>query len=122
MSTLSITYADLEPRAQALLAGIPEPYQGQAAALLALYGPQFFAMAVADARVFLSRLLAGDLMATVEIHARFTGAEFLAHVAENTARWEGVANYNRVRDDMLKEFALRVASAMIFLLLAFVGL
>ncbi len=105
-----------------LLATVPEGQKQAAAAFLADYGPKFFQMAIADAVSYLRRLLAGDLDALAEMDSSLSNDEWLAKVKANTAKWENVAQYNKVRDDMKKELLLRLAPIAISLLLGLVGL
>ncbi len=48
--------------------------------------------------------------------------EFIAKVKANTARWENVGHYNKVREDLRNEMRLRLAPIVMGLLAALVGL
>jgi len=113
---------DTDTRVHDLLARIPLAQRQAAAALIAQYGPRLFELAAEDAWQYLRRLMAGDLEAAAELDARLTDAEWLAQVTANTARWEGVAQYNRVRQDVRNELLLRLAPAIVTILAALVGL
>jgi len=109
-------------RVQDLLARVPQSQRQAAAALLAEYGPRFFDIAQEDAWQYLRRLMAGDLDAMAELDARLSDDQFIAKVKANTARWENVANYNKVREDLKNEILLRLAPVMLGLLAGLVGL
>ena len=113
---------DLPAKAAAILALVPEGQRQAAGDLLAQWGPKFFAMSVQDAWQYLRRLLAGDLDAVAELDASLSDDAFLAKVKANTARWQNVANYNVVREQMRNEFLLRLAPIVLSLLAALVGL
>ena len=114
--------ADLNQQITELLARVPEQQRQAAAALLAQYGPRFFEMAQEDTWQYLRRLMAGDVDVVVELDGRLSNDEFVAKVKANTARWESVANYNKVRDDLRTEFLLRSAPVVLSVLLALCGL
>jgi hypothetical protein len=114
--------ADLNQQVQDLLSRVPESQRQAAGALLVQYGPQFFQMAQDDAWQYLRRLLAGDLDVVSELDAQLSNDQFIAKVKANTARWENVANYNKVRDDLKNEILLRLAPVVLGLLAALVGL
>ena len=90
------------------------------ASLIAYYGPQLLNMAVADAAAYLKRLLAGDLNVVTELDASLSTDEWLAKVKANTARWENVAQYNIVRNNMTNDFLLKAAPILASILLALV--
>jgi TRAP-type C4-dicarboxylate transport system substrate-binding protein len=114
--------ADLNQRIQDLLARIPEAQRQAAASLLAQYGPRLFELAQEDLLQYLRRLLAGDITAVAELDSKLSNDEFVAKVKANTARWEAVANYNKVRDDLRQEILLRLAPVVASVLMALVGL
>ena len=114
--------ADLNQQISDLLAKVPEGQRQAAGALLAQYGPRFFEMAQADAWQYLRRLLAGDVDVVSELDGKLSNDEFIAKVKTNTARWEAVANYNKVRDDLKNEILLRLVPIVGSLLAALVGL
>jgi hypothetical protein len=107
--------------AQALLAKIPTAQQ-QAAALIIQYGPRLFEMAQDDAWMYLRRLMAGDLDVVAELDAKLSDDAFIAKVKANTARWEAVANYNVVRNNLKNEILLKLAPIVLSILAAMVGL
>jgi hypothetical protein len=113
---------DLNQRVQDLLARIPESQRQAAASLLAQYGSRLFEMALDDAWQYLRRLMAGDLDAVAELDAKLSDDQFIALVKANTARWENVANYNKVRDDLKNEILLRLAPIVLSVLAGLVGL
>jgi len=113
---------DTDTRVHDLLARIPLAQRQAAAALIAQYGPRLFELAAEDAWQYLRRLMAGDLEAAAELDARLTDAEWLAQVVANTARWESVAAYQRVREQVRNELLLRLAPAIVTILAALVGL
>ena len=117
-----MTMADLNTRISELLARVPEPQRQAAAALLAQYGPRFFELAQEDAWQYLRRLMAGDLDVVAELDGKLSNDEFIAKVKANTARWESVANYNKVREDLKNELLLRLAPIVLGLLAGLVGL
>ena len=114
--------ADLQTQVSELLAKVPEPQRQAAAALLAQYGPRFFELAQEDAWQYLRRLMAGDLDVVAELDGKLSDDQFIAKVKTNTARWESVANYNKVRDDLKNEILLRLVPIVGSLLAALVGL
>jgi len=107
---------------QNLLAHVPENQRQAAAALIAQYGPRLFEMAQEDAWQYLRRLMAGDLDVVAELDGKLSNDEFIAKVKANTARWEGVANYNKVRNDLRNEILLRLAPIVLSVLAGLVGL
>jgi len=113
---------DLQEQIQDLLGKVPAAQKQAAADLLAQYGPRLFEVAREDAWQYLRRLMAGDLDAIGELDAKLSNDEFVAKVAANTARWEGVAQYNKVRDDLKREILLRIAPVIVSILAALVGL
>ncbi len=117
-----MTMTDLNAQISELLTRVPEAQRQAAAALLAQYGPRFFELAQEDAWQYLRRLLAGDLEVVAELDGKLSNDEFLAKVKTNTARWEAVANYNKVRDDLKNEILLRLAPIVLSLLAGLVGL
>ena len=114
--------SDLGQRIQDLLAHIPEGQREAASALLVEYGPRLFEMAQEDAWAYLRRLMAGDIEAVAELDSKLSSDEFIAKVKANTARWENVAHYNKVREDLRNEMLLRLAPIVLGLLAALVGL
>ena len=114
--------SDLGQRIQDLLARIPEGQREAASALLVEYGPRLFEMAQEDAWAYLRRLMAGDIEAVAELDSKLSSDEFVAKVKANTARWENVAHYNKVREDLRNEMLLRLAPIVLGLLAALVGL
>jgi len=113
---------ELTDKAQMLLAKVPEAQRQAAAALLAEYGPRFFELAQEDAWQMLRRLMAGDLDVVVELDSKLSDDAFIAKVKTNTARWENVARYNKVREDLKNELLLRLAPIVLALLAGMVGL
>jgi hypothetical protein len=113
---------DLNTRVQELLAKVPEAQRQAAANLLAQYGPRLFDLAQEDAWQYLRRLMAGDLDAVAELDAKLSDDQFIALVKANTARWESVASYNKVRDDLKNEILLRLAPIVLSVLAGLVGL
>ena len=113
---------DLKTQIEELLAKIPENQRQAAGNLLAQYGPRFFAIAQDDAWQYLRRLMAGDVDVVAELDAQLSNDQFIAQVKTNTARWEVVANYNKVRDDLKNEILLRLAPIVLGLLAGLVGL
>lgn len=105
-----------------LLAKLPESQRQAAADLLVQYGPRFFEIAREDAWQYLRRLMAGDLDVMAELDSALSNDEFVARVKANTARWENVANYNKVRDNLKNEILLRLAPVVLGLLAGLVGL
>ena len=114
--------SDFNQRLQELLARIPEDQRQAAAALLAQYGPRLFEMAQEDAWQYLRRLMAGDLDVVAELDSKLSNDEFVAKVKANTARWENIASYNKVREDLKNELLLRLAPVILGILAALVGL
>ena len=114
--------SELTDKAQALLAKVPEAQRQAAGALLAQYGPRFFELAQEDAWQYLRRLMAGDLDVVAELDGKLSNDEFLAKVKANTARWQAVAQYNKVREDLKNEILLRLAPVVLGLLAGLVGL
>lgn len=112
----------LNERAHELLARVPLEQRLAATALLAEYGPRLFALTMEEAWQYLRRLMAGDIEAVAELDLRLTDQEFLAKVKANTARWESVARYNLVREDLRNELLLRIAPVAASILAALVGL
>jgi hypothetical protein len=108
--------------AQALLAKVPEAQRQAAAALITQYGPRLFEMAQEDAWTYLRRLMAGDLDVVTELDAKLSDDVFIAKVKANTARWEAVANYNVVRNNLRNEILLKLAPIVLSILAAMVGL
>ena len=114
--------ADMNQQIADLLAKVPDAQRQAAAALLAQYGPRLFDMAQADAWQYLRRLMAGDIEVVAELDSKLSSDEFVAKVKANTARWEAVAQYNKVREDLKNEILLRLAPVVLSLLAALVGL
>jgi TRAP-type C4-dicarboxylate transport system substrate-binding protein len=114
--------SNLNERVSALLAKVPEEQRQAAVALLAEYGPRLFDLAQEDAWQYLRRLMAGDIEAVAELDAKLSSDEFVAKVKSNTARWEAVARYNKVREDLKNELLLRIAPVVASILAALVGL
>jgi len=114
--------SNLNERVQGLLARIPEDQRQAATALLAEYGPRLFDLAQEDAWQYLRRLMAGDIEAVAELDSKLSNDEFVAKVKANTARWEAVAHYNKVREDLKNELLLRIAPVVASILAALVGL
>jgi len=113
---------ELTDKAQLLLAKVPEAQRQAAATLLSEYGPRFFELAQEDAWQMLRRLMAGDLDVVTELDAKLSDDAFIAKVKANTARWENVAQYNKVREDLKNEILLRLAPIVLSVLAAMVGL
>lgn len=113
---------DINDQIQTLLAKVPDAQRQAAADLLAQYGPKFFDIAQQDAWQYLRRLMAGDLDVVGELDSALSNDEFIARVKTNTARWESVANYNQVRDDLKNELLLKIAPIVLAILAALVGL
>ena len=114
--------SDLQTQISELLVKVPDAQRQAAASLLAQYGPRFFELAQEDAWQYLRRLLAGDLDVVAELDGKLSNDEFVAKVKANTARWENVANYNKVREDLKNELLLRLAPIFLGLLAGLVGL
>ncbi|HPD17390.1 MAG TPA: hypothetical protein PLE19_20830 [Planctomycetota bacterium] len=114
--------SDLSERVQQLLARIPEDQRQAATALLAEYGPRLLDLAQEDAWQYLRRLMAGDLDVVAELDSKLSNDEFIAKVKANTARWENVASYNKVRNDLRNEILLRLAPIVLSVLAGLVGL
>jgi hypothetical protein len=117
-----MTMSDLNQRIQDLLTRIPENQRQAAGALIAQYGPRLFELAQEDAWAYLRRLMAGDLDVVAELDGKLSNEDFIAKVKANTARWESVANYNKVRDDLRREILLRLAPIVLSVLAGLVGL
>ena len=66
--------------------------------------------------------MAGDLDVVAELDSKLSNDEFIAKVKANTARWESVASYNKVREDLKNELLLRLAPIVLGLLAGLVGL
>jgi len=114
--------ADTTGTTSALLARVPESQRKAAAALIAQYGPRLFEMAQEDAWTYLRRLMAGDLDVVTELDAKLSDDAFIAKVKSNTAKWETVANYNVVRNNLKNEILLKLAPIVLSILAAMVGL
>ena len=114
--------ADLQTQISDLLARVPDAQRQAASALLAQYGPRFFELAQEDAWQYLRRLMAGDLQVVAELDSKLSDDEFVAKVKANTSRWESVAQYNKVREDLKNELLLRLAPIVLGLLAGLVGL
>ncbi len=114
--------SDLQTKISELLAKIPDEQRQAAAALLVQYGPRFFELAQEDAWQYLRRLMAGDLNVVAELDSKLSNDEFIAQVRSNTARWENVAHYNKVREDLRNELLLRLAPIVLAILAGTVGL
>jgi len=114
--------SNLNQKVQDLLSRIPEDQRQAASALLVQYGPRLFEMGQEDAWQYLRRLMAGDIEAVAELDSKLSSDEFIAKVKANTARWENVAHYNKVREDLRNEVLLRLAPIVLGLLAALVGL
>jgi hypothetical protein len=117
-----MTMTDLQAQISEMLAKVPESQRQAAAALLVQYGPRFFELAQEDAWQYLRRLMAGDLDVVAELDSALSDDQFIAKVKANTARWEAVAQYNKVRDDLKNELLLRLAPIVLGVLAALVGL
>lgn len=113
---------DWNQQIQELLARVPDEQRQAASALLSQYGPRFLELAQEDAWQYLRRLMAGDIAVVSELDAKLSNEEFLAQVKGNTARWENVARYNLVREQLKNEILLRLAPVVLGLLAALVGL
>ncbi|MFA6134552.1 MAG: hypothetical protein WC869_11110 [Phycisphaerae bacterium] len=113
---------DINQQVADLLAKVPDTQRQAAAALLAQYGPRLLDMAQADAWQYLRRLMAGDIEVVAELDSKLSNDQFVAQVKANTARWEAVAQYNKVREDLKNEILLRLAPIVLSLLAALVGL
>ena len=116
------TNPDLNTRISDLLARLPEPQRAAATALLAQYGPRLFELAQEDVWQYLRRLMAGDLDAVAELDMKLSDDQFVAKVKANTARWENVAGYNEIRQQLKNELLLRLAPIILAVLAALVGL
>ena len=57
-----------------------------------------------------------------ELDTTLSNDAFIARVKANTARWENVAQYNIVRNNLKNEFLLRLAPIVAAILGALVGL
>lgn len=113
---------DVREQIENLLAKLPENQRQAAADLLVQYGPKFFEIARADAWQYLRRLMAGDLDVICELDSSLSNDDFIVRVKANTARWESVAQYNKVRSDLKNELLLRIAPIVLGLLAGLVGL
>jgi len=113
---------ELTDKTQVLLDKVPTEQRQAAAALLAEYGLRFFELAQEDAWQMLRRLMAGDIEVVAELDAKLSDDAFIAKVKANTARWENVAQYNKVREDLKNEILLRLAPIVLSVLAAMVGL
>ena len=118
----TIEPAVLDKVRELLLTKVPEAQRQAATALLAEYGPRFFDLAQEDVWQMLRRLMAGDLDVVTELDAKLSDDAFIAKVKANTARWENVARYNKVREDLKNELLLRLAPIVLALLAGMVGL
>ena len=114
--------SDLQTQISELLGRLPENQRQAAADLLVQYGPRFFEIAREDAWQYLRRLMAGDLDVVAELDSALSNDEFIVRVKANTVRWENVANYNKVRDNLKNELLLRLAPVVLGLLAGLVGL
>lgn len=114
--------ADLNQQIQDLLSRIPENQRQAAGALVVQYGPQLFDLAKDDALAYVRRIMAGDLTAVADLDAKLSDDAFIAKVKANTAAWDNVAAYNKVRNDLKNEILLRIAPVAASILLALVGL
>lgn len=112
----------LRAKINALITKLPETQRILAASLLARYGQAFFDITVEDAWQYLERLMAGDFNVLLELDFQLSSDEWIAKVKANTARWENVAQYNKIRDDLRKEILLRLATVFVGLLFGLVGL
>ncbi len=101
---------------------VPPAQKDAATAIIAAYGPRVLQLSFEDAWAYIRRLMAGDLDAISELDAKLSDDEFLNKVKANTARWENVARYNIVREQMENEILLRLAPIVLSLLAALVGL
>lgn len=113
---------DFATQIQQLVGTLPDNQRQAAAALLAQYGPRFFELAQEDAWQYLRRLMAGDLEVVAELDGKLSDDEWLAQVKANTARWDNVAQYNVVRENLKNEILLRLAPIVLGLLAGLVGL
>ena len=104
-----------------ILQKIPEEQRPAAAAILAEFGPQLLRLAQEDVLQYIERIRLGDFKAVADLLAASTDAEFLASVRANSARWENVANYNVVREELGREFLLRATPIVFSILLALLG-
>lgn len=105
-----------------ILAKVPPDQLEVAKSLLAEYGPRLVQMTREDALAYYRRIMAGDIQAVADLDAKLSDAEWIAKVKANTAAWETVANYNKVRDDLRKEALLRIAPIVLTILAGFLGL
>lgn len=119
---MTLTPEQINAMTAELLARVPSEQRDATAALLVQYSPRIFEMAKQDILAYLMRLKAGDVEALVELDSKLTNDEFLAQVKANTARWENVAQYNKVRDSLKNEMLLKFAPIAVGLLAALVGL
>ena len=119
---MTMTTEQIAQASADLLAKVPDDQKAAAGALLAQYTPAIFEMAKTDILAFLMRLKSGDVEALAELDSKLSTDEWLAKVKANTARWENVAQYNIVRDQMKNEILLRLAPIVVTILAALVGL
>ena len=105
-----------------ILDRIPETQRDAARVLIATYWPRLIELTTEDILQSLRRIMAGDIDAVLELDAKLSDDGFNAKVSANTARWGGVAGYNEARKKLQDELALRVASVLVSILLALVGL
>ena len=122
MTALTTIEPAMLDKVRELLIKVPESQRAAATELLAEYGPRFFELAQEDAWQYLRRLMAGDLDVVAELDGKLSNDEFVAKAKANTARWENVANYNKVREDLKNELVLRLAPIFLGLLAGLVGL
>jgi len=122
MTALTTIEPAMLDKVRELLIKVPESQRQAATELLAEYGPRFFELAQEDAWQYLRRLMAGDLDVVTELDAKLSDDAFIAKVKANTARWENVARYNKVREDLKNELLLRLAPIVLALLAGMVGL
>lgn len=109
-------------KVNAILATIPASQQAAASALLAEYGPQLLSMAASQAMGYLKRLVAGDIMAAVDLLASLSDGELIVRVKQNTARWEAVAGFNVAQEEMKNNIAIKAAPVLASILFAIIGL
>ena len=122
MTELTTIEPAMLDKVRELLTKVPEAQRAAATELLAEYGPRFFELAQEDAWQYLRRLMAGYLDVVAELDSKLSDDEFIAKVKANTARWENVARYNKVREDLKNELLLRLAPIVLALLAGMVGL
>ena len=114
--------SDFKAQLDALLAKVPAEQRQAAATLAAQYGPRLLDMAQEDALAYLRRLWAGDLDAAMELDLKLSDDAFIAKVKANSARWESIARYNVVREQLRNEMLLKLAPVLAAILAALVGL